>query len=81
MLQKKFMLCAAWIGEPKVLLFDEPSNALDLSARAELADIFVETASDSTLLFTSHDAEFVSATSATVVTMDEILSSSSENGG
>ncbi len=76
--QKKFMLCAAWIGEPKVLLFDEPSNALDLSARAELAGIFVKAATDSTLLFTSHDADFVNATSAVVITMEEILSSSLE---
>lgn len=71
--QKKFMLCAAWIGEPLVFLFDEPSNALDLSARAELARVIRDSAKDSTLLFASHDAEFVKATDASVITMDEIL--------
>ena len=34
--QKKFLLSAAWIGDPLVLLLDEPSNGLDVDARVFL---------------------------------------------
>lgn len=71
--QKKFMLCAAWIGNPQVLLLDEPSNALDLSAREELASMLSKAAINKTVLFTSHDAEFVNASGATIVAMEDIL--------
>ena len=35
--QKKFMLSAIWIGNPQVMLLDEPSNGLDNHAREILA--------------------------------------------
>ena len=72
--QKKFMLCAAWLGEPRALLLDEPSNALDISARALLARLIKDWSTRSTLLFTTHDVDFVAATGASIITTNEVLS-------
>src|SRR5690606_6030036 len=37
--QKKIMLCAAWIGAPKVVILDEPSNGLDPVSRDRLVEL------------------------------------------
>ena len=71
--QKKFMLSAAWIGDPAALLLDEPSNGLDIDARIFLAQLFQEKGQRSTILFTTHDTDFVAATGAAVITMDQVL--------
>ena len=70
--QKKFMLSAAWIGDPLVLLLDEPSNGLDVDARSFLAKRFHEHAQRSAILFTTHDADFVNAAEATVIKLEQI---------
>lgn len=69
--QKKFLLSAAWIGDPKVLLLDEPSNGLDANARALLTQLFQERRHHSTILFSAHDADLVAANHATTLTMQE----------
>ncbi len=71
--QKKMMLCTAWIGTPRVLLLDEPSNGLDLAARDKLVVLLREWSDRSTILFTAHDADFVAATGAAVVPTQQIL--------
>ena len=71
--QKKFLLSAAWIGDPQVLFLDEPSNGLDAEARELVVRLFQERQHRSTVLFSAHDADFVVATNATVLTMDHIL--------
>ena len=71
--QKKFMLCAAWIGNPSVMLLDEPSNGLDNLARRVLAQHIRERAARGVTLFASHDATFVEACGATVVHMDRFV--------
>lgn len=73
--QKKFMLCAAWIGGPQVLLLDEPSNGLDREARAFLGEQLRGLGQRATILLSSHDAEFVASSGAVVVTMERILES------
>jgi len=69
--QKKMMLCAAWIGAPRVFLLDEPSNGLDQAARNVLAKLFAS--QDGTVLFAAHDADFVAATGASVIEMQDII--------
>jgi len=71
--QKKFMLCAAWIGNPAVMLLDEPSNGLDNPARQVLALHIRGRAARGVTLFASHDATFVEACGATVVHMDRFV--------
>jgi ABC-2 type transport system ATP-binding protein len=68
--QKKFMLSAAWVADPAVLLLDEPSNGLDINARELLVKLFQSKSQRSTILFTTHDADFVAATGASVIRMD-----------
>lgn len=70
--QKKFMLCAAWIGEPQVLLLDEPSNGLDIAARELLAGLLQERRQSRLILFSTHDADFIAACAAKVLSMEQI---------
>ncbi len=72
--QKKFLLCAAWIGDPRVLLLDEPSNGLDMNARRYLADLIQDKGQRDCIVFTTHDADFVSATAATILNMAQMVS-------
>ncbi len=72
--QKKFMLSAAWIGDPRVLLLDEPSNGLDMGARRYLADLIRYKGQRDCVVFTTHDMDFVSASAASVLHMEQILS-------
>ena len=76
--QKKFMLSAAWIGEPGVMLIDEPSNALDIAAKCLLADLFKERQQRCVILFSTHDADFVTATGASVVQLADLIKDSTE---
>jgi ABC-2 type transport system ATP-binding protein len=71
--QKKMLLCAAWIGSPKVLLLDEPSNGLDLASRDHLIGLLRSWGRDNTILFATHDEEFVSACAASVIEMRSLL--------
>ncbi|HEY3777400.1 MAG TPA: ABC transporter ATP-binding protein [Rhizomicrobium sp.] len=72
-IQKKMMLCAAWIGAPRVLLLDEPSNGLDQAARTSLARLLGTSSQNGTVLFTAHDADFVATTEASVIAMQDIF--------
>jgi ABC-type multidrug transport system ATPase subunit len=67
--QKKVLIAAAAICAPRVLLMDEPSNGLDIAARDALAARIVSLKDRTTILFASHDAEFVAAAGAAVLTM------------
>jgi ABC-2 type transport system ATP-binding protein len=71
--QKKMLLCAAWIGTPRVIFMDEPSNGLDRRARERLANQIRSWRDRGTVLFTTHDREFVAATDASVLAMEELL--------
>jgi ABC-2 type transport system ATP-binding protein len=71
--QKKMMLCAAWIGIPRVMLLDEPSNGLDLASRDHLIRLMQHWGRKSAILFAAHDEEFVSACGAAVIEMSSLL--------
>ena len=71
--QKKFLLCSAWLGAPRVMLLDEPSNGLDAQARSLLAQRILARGSEQLTLFTSHDTAFVEACVATVLYMSRYL--------
>ncbi|HEY1934645.1 MAG TPA: ABC transporter ATP-binding protein [Acetobacteraceae bacterium] len=69
------MLCAAWIGAPRVLLLDEPGNGLDLGSRGNLVRLLRHWGHENAILFSAHDEEFVSACGAAVIEMSSLLGS------
>jgi ABC-2 type transport system ATP-binding protein len=69
--QKKFLLCAAWIGDPLVVLLDEPSNGLDDASRVVLSRKIREQSSHGLTLFVSHDTAFINACDARTVQIGE----------
>lgn len=70
--QKKFMLCAAWIGGPQAIFMDEPSNGLDIAARELLASLILEYRQHRLIIFSTHDADFVAACNAIVMNIEKI---------
>jgi ABC-2 type transport system ATP-binding protein len=70
--QKKLMLAAAWIGDPAVLLFDEPSNGLDADARLLLIDLLRTKSAEAVALVSTHDVAFAQAIGARVVEFDAL---------
>ncbi len=70
--QKKLMLAAAWIGDPAVLLFDEPSNGLDVDARAVLIELLREKAKTATALVSTHDHAFAQAIGAQAIEFERL---------
>ncbi len=73
--QKKLMLAAAWIGNSRVMLFDEPSNGLDAAARLVLIELLLARSAASAILVSTHDHDFAQAIGATVIDFDTV------NGG
>ena len=76
--QKKLMLAAAWIGEPSVLLLDEPSNGLDVDAHAVLVDLLREKSAKAVVFMSSHDQAFARAVGAQVLTFDSLSGPAAE---
>lgn len=63
--QKKFILAAAFIGDPALLLFDEPTNEIDVAAKAYLVELFnKKITAGKTIIFSSHDDDFLSKINA-----------------
>ena len=70
--QKKLMLAAAWIGDPGVLLLDEPSNGLDADARAVLVALLAAQRETSVVFMSTHDKAFADAIGAAVVEFETL---------
>jgi ABC-2 type transport system ATP-binding protein len=71
--QKKMLLCAGFIGAPRIILADEPSNGLDHVSRAHLAHLWDQSRGSGTVLFTSHDAAFIDEVGAARIAMEDLL--------
>ena len=65
-MQRKFMLTAALLGNPKLLILDEPTNGLDTMSLDYLVDLIKARASVSCILFSTHDQNFIARTEANV---------------
>jgi ABC-2 type transport system ATP-binding protein len=64
--RKKLFLTATMLGEPGVVIADEPGNGLDAAARAVLVDLFKTLAADRTVFFSSHDLALARACEAKI---------------
>jgi ABC-2 type transport system ATP-binding protein len=69
-MQRKFMIVAAFIGHPKLLLLDEPANALDADALVALNTMLIEHARDGCALIASHDYTFEGTIASTLLLKD-----------
>jgi ATPase subunit of ABC transporter with duplicated ATPase domains len=77
--QKKLMLATAWIGDPAVLLLDEPSNGLDADARAVLVDLLAAQRKTSVVFMSTHDKAFADAIGADVVEFEALTGITNES--
>jgi len=66
--RQRISLVAAFTGEPPLLVLDEPTNALDEAARAELATRLDR----ETALVATHDREFAERIATRIVTMPAV---------
>lgn len=57
--RRKIFLSATALGEPSVIVADEPGNGLDAAARTVLMDWFRTLSRDRVVFFSSHDPELV----------------------
>lgn len=73
--RKKMMLVTTWIGEPSVMLMDEPSNGLDQIARDVLIDQLQQSSTGRVILISTHDTEFASAVRAHLIPFQTLLES------
>lgn len=55
--QKKFMIVAAMMGNPSVIIMDEPTNALDEASREELINYMQNQAKQKIFITATHDQQ------------------------
>jgi ABC-type multidrug transport system ATPase subunit len=65
--RQRVSLCAAFLADPPLLVLDEPTNGLDVDARAATVDRL----RTSTLLLATHDDDLVERLGARVVRMKD----------
>ncbi len=65
--RKKIFLTATTLGNPAVVIADEPGNGLDAAGRAVLIDLFKALSKERVVFFSSHDLAIVRACEARVV--------------
>jgi len=55
------MIAAAMIGEPKILIADEPTTALDVTVQKQIVDLLIEINEQkhTSIIFISHDLSLV----------------------
>lgn len=70
--RKKIFLAATTLGNPAVVIADEPGNGLDAAGRAVLIELFKHLAKDRVVFFSSHDLAVVRACEARVVGFGEL---------
>jgi len=65
--RKKIFLSATALGEPSVVVADEPGNGLDAAARGVLIDWFRTLAKDRVVFFSSHDLKLAEGCGARTI--------------
>ena len=70
--RKKIFLTAVSLGDPAVVIADEPGNGLDAGARAVLVDLFKTLSKDRVVFFSSHDLQLAQACGAKKIGFAEL---------
>jgi ABC-2 type transport system ATP-binding protein len=68
--RRRLALAQALIGQPALMLLDEPTTGLDPEQRASLRGVLAEAARTSTVLLSTHQTEDVAALCERVVVLD-----------
>jgi ABC-type multidrug transport system ATPase subunit len=58
--RRKFTLCSVFIGNPQVILLDEPFNGLDKNTVKHFKQWLLKARQDKTILIASHDSHIIS---------------------
>ncbi|MGU7770506.1 hypothetical protein ACV229_10035 [Burkholderia sp. MR1-5-21] len=70
--RKKIFSTATTLGEPTVIIADEPGSGLDAATRAVLIDLFKTLAKDRVVFFSSHDLQLARACDATMTNFADL---------
>lgn len=55
--KRKLSLCVALVGDPKILLLDEPSTGMDPEARRHMWDVIAKVSASRSVVLTTHSME------------------------
>jgi ABC-type multidrug transport system ATPase subunit len=68
--QKKFLIVAGLIGDPYIMLMDEPTNAIDSKAKSVLVEVIKKrNYSGKLTIFATHDLNIINDTKAERITL------------
>ncbi|MCC6273928.1 MAG: ABC transporter ATP-binding protein [Deltaproteobacteria bacterium] len=71
-MKQRLSLAAALIGNPSILILDEPTASLDLKGQADIMRLLVELRGEGhTILISSHRSEEIRALAAKITVLDE----------
>jgi ABC-type multidrug transport system ATPase subunit len=65
--RQRVSLASAWLGDPELLVLDEPTNGLDAASQAEVTRRLGET----TALIATHDHQFAAAIATRVIGLSQ----------
>lgn len=69
--QKKFMIVAASIGDPSILIMDEPTNALEQSSREAFIKYLLQHANNKIIIIATHDKQLIDVLDAKQIILEK----------
>ena len=72
-MRQRVMIAAAMIGEPKILIADEPTTALDVTVQAQIVELLkkINKERGTSIIFISHDLSLVNQLCQRVIVMQK----------
>ena len=72
-MRQRVMIAAAMIGDPKILIADEPTTALDVTVQAQIVELLKKLNKErkTSIIFISHDLSLVNQLCQRVIVMQE----------